>query len=71
MMMDDSTIFQEEQIQNRIMEILENEPFLTCLFLGQSTSTRNFVAEQILGNWLEVYYRRTLKSTLWILNYRS
>ena len=34
MMMDDSTTFQEEQIQNRIMGRLENEISLTCLPRG-------------------------------------
>ena len=34
MMMDDSTTFQEEQIQNKIMGRLENEFSLTCLPRG-------------------------------------
>ena len=53
MMMDDSTTFQEEQIQNKNMGRSENELCLTCLPRGQSTLMRKCVAEQILGNWLE------------------
>ena len=53
MMMDDSTTFQEEQIQNRIMERLENQFCSTSLPRGQSTSMRKCEAEQISGNWLQ------------------
>ena len=55
MMMDDSTMFQEEQIQNRIMGRLENEFCLTCLPHGQSILMRKCVAEQILENWLKTF----------------
>ena len=54
MMMDDSTTLQEERIQNRIMERSENELVLTYLPRSQSTLMRKCVAEQILGNWLEI-----------------
>ena len=54
MMLDDSVAFHEEQIRNRIMERLENEPSLTYLPRGQSTLMRKYVAEQILGNLLEI-----------------
>ena len=55
MMMDDSTMFQEEQIQNRSMGQLENELCLKCFPHGQSTLVRKFVAEQILENWLKTF----------------
>ena len=55
MMMDDSTTFQEEQIQNRIMERSENEFSLTYLPRSQSSLMRKCVAEQILGNWLVTF----------------
>ena len=55
MMMDVSTMFQEEQFQNRIMLRLENEFCLTCLRRGRSTLKRNCVAEQILENWLKTF----------------
>ena len=51
LLLDDSRTFQEEQILNRILERLENEPFLACLPHGQSTLTRKCVAEHILGKW--------------------
>ena len=54
-MMDESTIFREEQIQNRIMERLENELSLTYLPLSQSTLSRTCVAEQILRSLLEIF----------------
>ena len=54
MIMDDSTTFQEEPIQNSIMEGLENELFLTCLSHVQSTLITKSVAEQVLRNWLEI-----------------
>ena len=55
MMIDDSTTLQEEQIQNRIMERSENELVLTYLPRGQSIVLRKGAAEQILGNWLEIF----------------
>ena len=55
MMMDDSTTIQEEQIQNRIMERLENERSLTYLPHGQSTLKMKCLANQILGKWLEIF----------------
>ena len=55
MMMDDSTIFQEGQIQSRIMGQLENEFCLTCLPHGQSILMRKRVAEQTLENWLKTF----------------
>ena len=54
MMLDDSTAFHEEQIQNRIMERSENELVLAYLPRGQSILMRKCVAEQIFGNWLEI-----------------
>ena len=53
MIMDDSTTFQEEQIQNRVMKRLENELSLTYIHLP--TLMRKCVAEQILGNWLKTF----------------
>ena len=41
MMMEDSTTFQEEQIQNRIMGRLENNLLLINLHRNQSTLIRN------------------------------
>ena len=55
MKMDDSTTFQEGWIQYRIMERLENELSLTYLPRGQSTLMMKWVAQQILGNWLEIF----------------
>ena len=50
MMMDDLNTFRQKQIQNRIMERLENELFLTYLAHGQSMLMMKCVAEQYLGN---------------------
>ena len=47
-------IQQEDWIQYRIMERLENELSLTYLSRGQSMLMMKCVAEQILGNWLEI-----------------
>ena len=55
MMMDDSIISSERQIESLSMERLENELSLTYLPCGQSTLMRKFVAEQILGNRLETF----------------
>ena len=49
MMMVDSTTFQEEQIQNRIMGRLENEFCLTCLLRGQSTFGEEMCSRANLG----------------------
>ena len=54
-MMDDLSTFQEEQIQNRIMESLENERALTYFPRGRSMLMMKCVAQQILGNWLEIF----------------
>ena len=53
-MMDDSTNFQEGRTQNRIMKRVQNEHALTYLQRGQSTLMMRCVAEQILGNLLEI-----------------
>ena len=45
MMMDDSTTFQKEHTQNRILGRLENEFCLTCLNRRQPTLMRKCVAE--------------------------
>ena len=55
LMMDDSIISSERQIESLSMERLENELSLTYLFRGQSTLMRKYVAEQILGNCLETF----------------
>ena len=55
MMMDDSIISPERQIENLSMERLENELSLTYLPRGQSTLMRKYVAEQILGNCMETF----------------
>ena len=55
MMMDDSIISSERQIEILSMERLENELSLTYRPCGQSTLMRKFVAEQILGNCLETF----------------
>ena len=55
MMMDDSIISHERQIESLSMERLENELSLTYFPRGQSTSMRNNVAEQILGNCVETF----------------
>ena len=55
MMMDDSIISSERQIECLSMERLENELSLTYLPRGQSTLMRKYVAEQILGNCLETF----------------
>ena len=55
MMMDDSIIATERQIESLSMEQLENELSLTYLPRGQSTLMRKYVAEQILGNYLETF----------------
>ena len=54
MMMDDSTTVKEEQIQNMSMKRLEKELALTYIPRGQSMLMMKCVAEQILGNWLEI-----------------
>ena len=51
-MMDESTTFQKGWIQEKTMVGFENELFLTSLAQGQSTLTRNCVAQQVLRNWL-------------------
>ena len=55
MIMDDSIISSERQIESLSMERLENELSLTYLPRGQSTLMRNNVAEQILGIWLKTF----------------
>ena len=55
MMMDDSIISSECQLESLSMERLENELYLTYLSRGQSTLMRKYVAEQILGNCLETF----------------
>ena len=55
MMMDDSIISSERQIEILSMERLENELSLTYLPRGQSTLMRKYVAEQILGNCMETF----------------
>ena len=55
MMMDDSIISSERQIESLSMERLENELSLTYLPRGQSTLMRKYVAEQILGNCMETF----------------
>ena len=56
MMMDNSIISHERQIESLSMEPLENELSLTYhLPRGQSTLMRKYVAEQILGNCLETF----------------
>ena len=55
MIIDDSIISPERQIESLSMEQLENELSLTYLPRGQSTLMRNYVAEQILGNCLETF----------------
>ena len=55
MMMDDSIISSERQIESLSMERLENELSLTYLPRGHSTLMRKYVAEQILGNCLETF----------------
>ena len=55
MMMDDSIISSERQIESLSMERLENELSLTYLPRGHSTLMRKYVAEQILGNSLETF----------------
>ena len=55
MMMDDSIISPERQIESLSMERLENELSLTYLPRGPSTLMRKYVAEQILGNCMETF----------------
>ena len=55
MIMDDSIISFERQIESLSMERLENELSLTYLPRGQSTLMRKYVAEQILGNCMETF----------------
>ena len=55
MMMDDSIISPERQIESLSMERLENELSLPYLPCGQSTLMREYVAEQILGNCLKTF----------------
>ena len=55
MMMDDSIISSERQIESLSMERLENEHSLTYLPRGQSTLMRKYVAEQNLGSCLETF----------------
>ena len=55
MMMDDSIISSDRQIESLSMERLENILSLTYLPRGQSTSMRKYLAEQILGNYLETF----------------
>ena len=55
MIMDDSIISSERQIESLSMERLENELSLTYLPRGQSTLMRKYVAEQILGSCLETF----------------
>ena len=55
MMMDDSIISHERQIDCLNMKRLENELSLTYLPRRQSTLMRKYVAEQILGNCMETF----------------
>ena len=55
MIMDDSIISSERQIESLSMERLENELSLTYLPCGQSTLMRKYVAEQILGICMETF----------------
>ena len=55
MMMDDSIIAPERQIESLSTEQSENELSSTYLPRGQSTLMRNNVAEQILGNCLKTF----------------
>ena len=55
MIMDDSIISSERQIESLSMERLENKLSLTYLPRGQSTLMRKYVAEQILGNCMETF----------------
>ena len=55
MIMDDSIISSERQIESLSMERLENELSLTYPPRGHSTLMRKYVAEQILGNCLETF----------------
>ena len=55
MIMDDSIIPSERQIESLSMERLENELSLTYLPRGHSTLMRKYVAEQILGTCLETF----------------
>ena len=55
MMMDDSIIAPERQIESFSMERLENELSLTDLPRSQSTLMTECVANQILGNCLETF----------------
>ena len=55
MIMDDSIISSERQIESLSMERLENELSLTYLPRGQSTLMRKYVAEHILGNCMETF----------------
>ena len=55
MMMDDSIIAPERQIESLSMEQLENELTLIYLPCGESTLMRKYVAEQILGNCMETF----------------
>ena len=55
MIMDDSIISSERQIESLSMERLENELSLTYLPRGHSTLMRKYVAEQTLGNCLETF----------------
>ena len=55
MIMDDSIISSERQIESLSMERLENELSLTYFPCGESTLMRKYVAEQILGNYLETF----------------
>ena len=54
-MTDDSTIIHERQNECLRTKWLENELSLTYISRCQSTLMRNCVAEQILGNWLEIF----------------
>ena len=53
LMMDDSTTFQEGWIHDKIMERLKNE-LSDMSPRGQSLLMMKCVAEQILGNWLDI-----------------
>ena len=55
MMMDDSIISHERQIESLSMERLENELSLTYFPRGQSILMRKNAAEQTLGNCLETF----------------
>ena len=55
MMMDDSIISHEREIDCLSMKRLENELALTCLRRSQSTLMRKCVTEKILANWLEIF----------------